>query len=96
MSRDYNIPRRNLLRWRKNGCERKEGGGRPSDFVMEEQLFEMILRRELASERQIRELALEMTNFKKFKASKGWYVKFWRRFSEYRLRQLPLSSLPPN
>ena len=53
---------------------------------MEEKLFEMILRREITSERQIRELALSMTNFKKFKASKGWYVKFWRRFSEYRVR----------
>lgn len=28
-----------------------------------------------------------MTNFKKFKASKGWYVKFWRRFNEYQSRR---------
>lgn len=38
-----------MLRWRKNGCERKEGGGRPSDFIMEEKLFEMILRQEITS-----------------------------------------------
>jgi hypothetical protein len=61
---------------------------------MEEKLFEMIFRREITSERQIRELALSMTNFKKFKASKGWYVKFWRRFNEYRIRTgMPL---PPD
>ena len=23
------------MRWRKNGCERKEGGGRPTDIEME-------------------------------------------------------------
>jgi hypothetical protein len=48
---------------------------------MEEKLFEKILRKEVANEKQIRQLALGMTNFKKFKASKGWYVKFWRRFN---------------
>ena len=31
VSKKYDIPRRNLLRWRKNGCIRKEGGGRPTD-----------------------------------------------------------------
>ena len=32
VSKKYDIPRRNLLRWRKNGCIRKEGGGRPTDI----------------------------------------------------------------
>jgi hypothetical protein len=34
ISEKYGIPRRNLLRWKKNGCERKEGGGRPTDGEM--------------------------------------------------------------
>lgn len=35
VSKRYGIPRRNLLRWKKFGCERKEGGGRPTDDEME-------------------------------------------------------------
>ena len=42
ISRQYGIPRRNLLRWRKNGCERKEGGGRPTDAEMETILYDKI------------------------------------------------------
>ena len=42
ISKEYGIPRRNLLRWRKNGCERKEGGGRPTDRDMESILYDQI------------------------------------------------------
>ena len=42
ISKEYGIPRRNLLRWRKNGCERKEGGGRPTDRDMESILYDKI------------------------------------------------------
>jgi len=28
---ELEIPMHNLLRWKKHGCERKEGGGRPAD-----------------------------------------------------------------
>jgi transposase-like protein len=35
VSKRFGIPRRNLLRWKKYGCERKEGGGRPTDDDME-------------------------------------------------------------
>jgi hypothetical protein len=42
ISERYNIPRRNLLRWKKNGCERKEGGGRPTDGEMELTLYTKI------------------------------------------------------
>lgn len=34
VSEAYGIPRRNLLRWKKNGCERKEGGGRPTNIEL--------------------------------------------------------------
>ena len=42
ISKQYGIPRRNLLRWKKNGCERKEGGGRPTDAAMETLLYAKI------------------------------------------------------
>ena len=42
ISKVYMIPRRNLLRWKKNGCERKEGGGRPTDSDMELALYAKI------------------------------------------------------
>lgn len=32
---EFGIPRNNLLRWKKNGCERKEGGGRPADHNLD-------------------------------------------------------------
>jgi hypothetical protein len=39
VSKRFGIPRRNLLRWKKQGCERKEGGGRPTDEEMERVIF---------------------------------------------------------
>jgi len=42
VSKKYGIPRRNLLRWKKYGCERKEGGGRTSDDEMEEIILRKI------------------------------------------------------
>lgn len=42
ISRESGIPRRNLLRWKKNGCERKEGGGRPTDNEMEGLIYAKI------------------------------------------------------
>ena len=45
ISKEYGIPRRNLLRWKKNGCERKEGGGRPTDSQMENLLYAKIKNR---------------------------------------------------
>ena len=47
ISRESGIPRRNLLRWKKNGCERKEGGGRPTDSEMEGLIFGKIKQGEL-------------------------------------------------
>jgi transposase-like protein len=51
VSREYGIPRRNLLRWRKNGCERKEGGGRPTDTEMECILYDKIKNGQIKGEK---------------------------------------------
>ena len=80
ISREFGIPRRNLLRWKKNGCERKEGGGRPTDAALEQLIHDKIKRQELTDERTIRNFAIEYSRTSSFKASKGWFVKFCHRF----------------
>jgi len=40
-----------LLRWKKNGCERKEGGGRPTDELMEKMVALKIKSGELTDEK---------------------------------------------
>lgn len=47
ISKEYQIPRRNLLRWKKNGCQRKQGGGRPTDNDLEKMLYEKILNKDI-------------------------------------------------
>lgn len=47
ISKEFGIPRRNLLRWKKNGCQRKQGGGRPTDNEMERVIYDKIKNKEL-------------------------------------------------
>ena len=68
------------MRWKKNGCERKEGGGRPTDCEMEVLIFGKIKNGELTDEKQIRKYAVEVSKIDSFKASKGWFVKFCNRY----------------
>ena len=51
ISKQFGIPRRNLLRWKKNGCERKEGGGRPTDGDLERIIYDKIKSKELTDEK---------------------------------------------
>lgn len=86
MSKAYQIPRRNLLRWKKNGCQRKEGGGRPTDGELENVLYAKILNKDLKSEKEIREEAKKLSKSENFKASKGWYCKFNKRFTSFNFK----------
>ena len=81
VAKRYNIPRRNLLRWQKYGCERKEGGGRGADEEMESKLVEKIKMGELTDDKQVRELAMEMSRVPGFKASKGWFSNFSSKYA---------------
>lgn len=83
ISKQYQIPRRNLLRWKKNGCQRKEGGGRPTDGELENVLYTKIINNDLRGEKQIREEAKKLSKSESFKASKGWYCKFNKRFTNF-------------
>ena len=76
VAKRYNIPRRNLLRWQKYGCERKEGGGRGADEDMEKILVGKIKMGELTDEKQVREAAAKLSRVPGFKASKGWFCNF--------------------
>ena len=58
VSKAFGIPRRNLLRWKKDGCERKEGGGRPTDHDMQAILYDKIKKREINGEKEIRAAAI--------------------------------------
>lgn len=51
VSLQYGIPRNNLLRWKKNGCKRKEGGGRPADQELEAILYSKIKNMEIKGEK---------------------------------------------
>ncbi len=87
ISERYGIPRRNLLRWKKNGCERKEGGGRPTDAEMEMTLYVKIDQKVLLTEKDIRVEAKRLSKLPDFKASKGWYCKFSRRYNQWKRQQ---------
>lgn len=86
------------MRWKKNGCERKEGGGRPTDGEMELTLYTKIENRLLTSEKEIRAEAKLLSKLTDFKASKGWYCKFSRRYNQWKRQKsenAPGQPLPP-
>lgn len=85
----YDIPVKNLRRWVRLGTEKKKGGRKTRDPVMETKLKTWILRFKedygmMPLKADIKNKALELTEFKDiFKASKGWFEKFMvRQFPE--------------
>lgn len=87
----WDIPVKNIKRWMKNGPERKKGGRKTQDPVMESNLADWIRQyisshKAMPSSRMIKDRALELSKFNDFKASKGWLEKFMNRnsFSEPR------------
>lgn len=110
-ARMHDVPLKNLRRWLKNGIEKRKGGRKTRDPVMENKLKEWIIEFEstnnsMPSKKQITSKALELTRYKNiFKASKGWYEKFiLRQFPGYSFKfklkkqqyKLPLFSLYNN
>lgn len=84
-SRILNISEKNIKRWLIKGVERKKGAGRKTmDPEMEKKLLVWIKNYFLENKRmpgffEIRGRAVILSNFQKFKASKGWYDKFFVR-----------------
>ena len=76
------VPIKNLKRWLKNGYERKKGGRKTQDPLMEIKLTAWIkdffkFNKKMPEHKLIKKMALKLSNFKiTFKASKGWYEKF--------------------
>jgi len=81
-----NIPIKSLKRWTIMGPERKKGGGRKTrDPEMETKLIlwinEQIEKGILITTKMIKEKALELTKIQDFLASKGWFVKFQKKYN---------------
>ncbi|KRW98469.1 Homeodomain protein [Pseudocohnilembus persalinus] len=93
VSKQLDIPAKNIRRWVKQGPNRKKGGGRRTkDIEMEKKLHKWIIQQfstqNQATRKQIQEKAMEITQFKNsFKASKGWMEKFLQRFQQRFIRR---------
>ena len=81
----HGIPVKNLRRWIKLGTEKKKGGRKTRDPVMETKLKSWIIKFKedygiMPLKADIKNKALELTECKDiFKASKGWFEKFMAR-----------------
>ena len=87
MCREFAVPRKNLLRWKRVGPERKQGGGRRKlDQGLESALYDWCLQEGIrigrpVSRAQIKAKAIEIcAHPDKFRASKGWVDKFVKKF----------------
>lgn len=85
VSNDLGIPAKNIKRWKANGIKRKTGAGRKRiDPEMEESLYAWLQENHTEGERVdreiLRQVALMLTSKQEFLASKGWLVRFVRRY----------------
>jgi hypothetical protein len=85
VSEECGVPLKSLKRWTIVGYERKKGGGRRiKDPEMEKKLLDWCLSQKNAGKLKlntIRSKALEYSTFEDFKASKGWFEKFKKKYS---------------
>ena len=80
MAKKYNVSVNNICRWRKR-CDRRSGAGRKvTDTEMEERLLEWIKKQTgIISRKTIQNKARELGSQEDFKASKGWFERFYKR-----------------
>lgn len=84
LSKELEIPAKNIRRWRDEGLERKKGPGKKiKDPEMERELKNWLDERERsnnpAKKSEIQDKAKELSRDPKFHASKGWLQKFLER-----------------
>ena len=83
-AKKYNITRKNIERWCRNGIDRKPGGGRKThDMELENNMIDWVedyirIEKKMPRRNYIIVKASQYVN-DKFKASKGWCDKFLRR-----------------
>lgn len=86
VSNSLGVPVKNIRRWNTHGVWRKAGAGRKRiDPEMEERLYGWISQNyeegDTVNKETLREQALLLTSKPVFMASKGWLVKFVKRYS---------------
>lgn len=84
VSRELDIPPKNIRRWMRDGPERKKGAGKKvRDPEMEEELMDWLQQQRRngyePTKAQIQEKAKTLSKDEKFKGSKGWLQKFFER-----------------
>ena len=86
VSKILGINPKNIRRWMEKGIDKKSGQGRKtSDPLMEKQLYQMIQEHQAEHNRLPSKLAIvafakQHSRLSAFKASKGWFDKFVKRY----------------
>jgi len=87
-SKSFAISKKRIMRWLRNGPERKKGAGRKTlDPAMENNLVEWIKdsiknKGHFPTRQQIKAKAKNLCTVESFRASKGWCDKFFKRNTE--------------
>lgn len=86
VAKKYGVSVNNICRWRKR-CNRRSGAGRKvTDTEMEGQLLDWIESQSgVICRREVQEKAKELAKQSDFKASKGWFERFYKRNKLYEL-----------